>query len=153
MVESICGQGFAYAHKVEEKMLKTNQTRARKYYKRHKRSRLKTIFGHRISSSVSLFIGVCGIKTCKARIHIDLRQTQAGLCASHAWPNAIELIVACLLVAIECPIGPAGPRSFFSFLFFFSLDFLLASLLVCLDGLLNWPISKTNLIWGGPIFS
>jgi hypothetical protein len=34
MVESICGQGFTYACKVEEERQKSSQTRARKYYKR-----------------------------------------------------------------------------------------------------------------------
>jgi hypothetical protein len=33
MVESICGQNFAYMHEVEEDMQRSNQTRARKYYK------------------------------------------------------------------------------------------------------------------------
>jgi hypothetical protein len=35
MVESTCGQGFAYAREVEEDLAKELvQTRARKYYKR-----------------------------------------------------------------------------------------------------------------------
>jgi hypothetical protein len=33
MVESIYGQGFAYAHEVEEDRQKTSQTRARKGYR------------------------------------------------------------------------------------------------------------------------
>jgi hypothetical protein len=33
MVESICGQGFAYAREVEKKLRKTSQTRARKGYR------------------------------------------------------------------------------------------------------------------------
>jgi hypothetical protein len=34
MVESICGQGFAYAHEVEKERQKSSQTRARKSYRR-----------------------------------------------------------------------------------------------------------------------
>jgi hypothetical protein len=34
MVESICGQVFAYAREVEEERQRSSQTRARKYYKR-----------------------------------------------------------------------------------------------------------------------
>jgi hypothetical protein len=34
MVESICGQGFAYAHEVEEERQKSSQTWARKRYRR-----------------------------------------------------------------------------------------------------------------------
>jgi hypothetical protein len=44
MVESICGQGFAYAREVEEDRLISSQTRARKYYKKQRQRRLKTIF-------------------------------------------------------------------------------------------------------------
>jgi hypothetical protein len=41
MVESICGQGFAYAREVEEDRQRSNQTRTRKYYKRQRQHRLK----------------------------------------------------------------------------------------------------------------
>jgi hypothetical protein len=41
MVESICGQSFAYAREVEEERQKSSQTRTRKYYKRQIRHRLK----------------------------------------------------------------------------------------------------------------
>jgi hypothetical protein len=41
MVESIYGQCFAYAREVEEDRQRSSQTRARKYYKRQKRHRLK----------------------------------------------------------------------------------------------------------------
>jgi hypothetical protein len=41
MVESNCGQGFAYARKVEEDRQISSQTRAKKYYKRQRRCGLK----------------------------------------------------------------------------------------------------------------
>jgi hypothetical protein len=41
MVESIRGQGFAYAREVEEDGQRSSQTRARKYYKSQRRRRLK----------------------------------------------------------------------------------------------------------------
>jgi hypothetical protein len=41
MVESIYGQGFAYTREVEEDRQRSNQTRARKYYKKQQRRRLK----------------------------------------------------------------------------------------------------------------
>jgi hypothetical protein len=48
MMKSICGQDFAYARKVEEDRQKSNQTRARKYYKSNRRRlRLKTDFRSR----------------------------------------------------------------------------------------------------------
>jgi hypothetical protein len=40
-MESICGQGFAYAREVEEDRQISSQTRARKCYKRQRRHRLK----------------------------------------------------------------------------------------------------------------
>jgi hypothetical protein len=41
MVESICGQGFAYVREVEEDRQRSSQTRARKYYKKQRRRWLK----------------------------------------------------------------------------------------------------------------
>jgi hypothetical protein len=41
MLESIRGQGFAYAREVEEDGQRSSQTRARKYYKSQRRRRLK----------------------------------------------------------------------------------------------------------------
>jgi hypothetical protein len=43
MVESICRQGFAYVREVEEYRQRSSQTRARKYYKKQRRRRLKQI--------------------------------------------------------------------------------------------------------------
>jgi hypothetical protein len=34
MVESICGQGFAYAHEVEKDRQRSSQTRSRKGYRK-----------------------------------------------------------------------------------------------------------------------
>jgi hypothetical protein len=45
MMESICGQGFAYTREVEEDRQRSSQTRARKYYKRHRR-RLNTFLSN-----------------------------------------------------------------------------------------------------------
>jgi hypothetical protein len=36
MVESICGQDFAYVREVEEDRQRSNLTRAKKYYKKHR---------------------------------------------------------------------------------------------------------------------
>jgi hypothetical protein len=41
MVESICGQGFAYTREAEEDRQRSSQTRTRKYYKRQRRRWLK----------------------------------------------------------------------------------------------------------------
>jgi hypothetical protein len=53
MVESICGQGFAYAHEVEEDRQRSSQTRARKYYKSQRRHRLKqfSVFGQKLTAA------------------------------------------------------------------------------------------------------
>jgi hypothetical protein len=61
MVESICGQGFAYAHEVEEDRQRSSQTRARKYYKKQTRSRLKqfSVLGQNLNlRQILSFIGI-----------------------------------------------------------------------------------------------
>jgi hypothetical protein len=53
VMESICRQGFAYAREVEEDRQISSQTRARKYYKRQRRRRLKqfSVLGQNLKQS------------------------------------------------------------------------------------------------------
>jgi hypothetical protein len=82
MVESICGQGFAYACEVEEDRQKSSQTRARKYYKRQRWRRLKqfSVLGQKPNSVRPLpFIHKQACEPSRTwsllRVHVAYRET------------------------------------------------------------------------------